>query len=174
MRSFEPLMGDVATRVRKPDGSDPIGLTRSQAWQLDRADRAYRVCGETDRISTVCYPRAVERGGGSARRPRWGSHWRLLVDLSVSGATSTGPPSARIDRSPTITCSEPLTGAQGSSPFGRRRELAIGDLDPFAVADAGLDLGPHRLAVLVPPAVSLLTAMGERGHRQRPRRRAAR
>ena len=37
---------------------------------------------------------------------------------------------------------------------GRRWELVIGDLDPLAVADARLDLGPHRLAVLVLPAVT--------------------
>ena len=35
--------------------------------------------------------------------------------FSVAGTTSTGPPSARIDRSPRITCSDPLTGAQGSA-----------------------------------------------------------
>ena len=62
----------------------------------------------------------------------------------------------------------PLTGSKGSRSFVADADLEAGDLDPLAVADAGLDLGPHRLAVLVLPAVSLLAGMGERGQRQRP------
>ena len=37
--------------------------------------------------------------------------------VTVAVATSTGLPSARIDRSPMITFSEPFTGTQGSWPL---------------------------------------------------------
>ena len=110
--------------------------------------------------------RAGIRRSGRRRRRRHARPSRRPVP--VAAATSTGVPSARLDRSPRITCSEPLTGAQGSLSLAAGGTWKLGDLDPLAVADAGLDLGPHRLAVLVLPAVSLLAAMGEGGQRQRP------
>ena len=91
--------------------------------------------------------------------------------LVIAVPSCTGAPSVRIDRSPRITCSEPSIGVQDRLPAGSVREArhaAVGDFDPFAVADARLDLGPHRLAVLVPPVERLVAAIGEGGQRQRP------
>src|SRR5262245_61126378 len=47
-------------------------------------------------------------------------------------------------------------------------DATIGDLDPFAVTDARPDLGPDRMAVLIPEIEGLVAAIGEDGQRQCP------
>ena len=72
------------------------------------------------------------------------------------------------------TCSEPSIGTHVPRSGTLVSTSAIGDLDPLAVADARLDLGPHRVAVLVRPAEGLVAAVGEGGLRAAPGRRGAR
>ena len=55
-------------------------------------------------------------------RPRQGIVAARLSLASGAGATCTGAPSARIDRSPRITCSVPSIGVQWPRAAGRRRE----------------------------------------------------
>ena len=51
-------------------------------------------------------------------------------------------------------------------------DAAIGDLDPLAVGDTGLDFGPHRMAIFVPPEETLLATGDDGIHRQGPYMRA--
>ena len=90
---------------------------------------------------------------------------------AVAGATFTGVPSVRADKSPRITCSVPSIGVQGTESLGRFRRYrrpAIGDLDPFLVTDPRLEFRPDRLAALIEPAKGLFTAIRQRVERQRP------
>src|SRR6185312_9969603 len=68
-------------------------------------------------------------------------------------------PFRSVDRRPGVVA--------GGIPL-RGRDATTRDLDPVAVADPRLQLGPHRVAVRVRPAEGLAAAIDQRVDRQGP------
>ena len=136
------------------------------------ADRRRRITNDAMTDDKGLMSRTIGGGGRSRWRP-----WSPARPWRPPPAV----PSARIDRSPRITCSLPSIGTTVRAA-GRGRDLAIGDLDPLAVADRGsrspttpvCDLDPLGVAVLVRPAEGLLADVDQRRHAAAPARRAAR
>ena len=151
--------------------------SRSRVWGLAAGERMpYRV-GLPARIMGVgvlfwtdilVHPDRSFRAGICGRGRRGGRRTRDFLLELLGGRNDLHRPALGENRQ---IAQDHLFRAADRRPgiraIGRRWKLVIGDFDPLAVTDAGLDLRPYGLAVLVLPAVSLLAGMRERGQGQR-------
>ena len=143
-----------------------------QGYPQKKNDQQALTVGENANGKRRIISPRVEKGQHQGSPPcpwkRDGSHSRLFPRTSRSPERSRRASLGENRQVAQDHLFRPTDRRPGIVRLWPPRKLVIGHLDPFAVADTRLDLGPHRLAVFVLPAVSLLATMREGRQRQRP------